>query len=234
MTTIYDVDINELLDKAAEELKKIEGIKPPEWADFVKTGAHKERPPIKDDWWYSRCAAVLRSVYVLGPIGTSKLRTKYGGKKRRGVRPPIFAKGSGSILRKALQQLEKAGLVKQDERKGHKGRVVTPEGKSLLDKTASTMAPKQEVKKEKPKVAKLKKEAKEKVEAKPKVEPKEKAKVEIKNEVKVEKPKEEPKKEEVKEKKEEIKPEIKKEEKVEVKTEKPKKEQEVKKEEVKE
>ena len=137
MTTMYDVDAQELVSKAAEELKKIPEIKAPEWAPFVKTGKHKERPPVNDDWWYLRTASVLRTVYRLGPVGVSKLRTKYGGKQNRGVKKEHFFKGSGNILRKSLQQLEKAGLVKFTEKGIHKGRVITPKGKSFLDKIAS-------------------------------------------------------------------------------------------------
>ena len=142
MTTIYDVDINELIEKAAEELKKIKEISPPQWAIFAKTGVHKQRPPIKSDWWYFRCAAILRVVYILGPVGTAKLRVRYGGKKRRGYQPPTFKKGSGSVIRKALQQLEKAGLIFQAVKKGHKGRIITPKGKSLMDKVASSIVQK--------------------------------------------------------------------------------------------
>ena len=139
MPTMYDLDAQELIEKAAEELKKIPEIKPPAWAAFVKTGMHKERPPAKNDWWYLRTASILRSVYRLGPVGVSKLRTKYGGKKNRGVKKEHFYKGSGSILRKSLQQLEKAGFVKFTEKGVHKGRVITPKGKSFLDKLASQM-----------------------------------------------------------------------------------------------
>ncbi len=137
MPTMYDADSQELIGKAAEELKKIPEIKPPEWAAFAKTGMHKERPPVNNDWWYMRAASILRTVYRLGPIGVSKLRTKYGGKKNRGVKKEHFFKGSGNILRKSLQQLEKAGFVKFTEKGVHKGRVITPKGKSFLDKIAS-------------------------------------------------------------------------------------------------
>lgn len=149
MTTIYDVDAQELILKAAEELKKIPEIKAPPWAAFVKTGMHKERPPVKNDWWYLRTASVLRKIYRLGPIGVSKLRTEYGGKKNRGVKKEHFYKGSGSILRKSLQQLEKAGFVKFAEKGLHKGRLITPKGKSFLDKIANQIQgvkPIQEVK----------------------------------------------------------------------------------------
>ena len=149
MTTMYDAEAQELIQKAAEELKKIPEIKAPAWAPFVKTGMHKERPPVNGDWWYLRTASVLRTVYRLGPIGTEKLRTKYGGKKNRGVKKEHFFKGSGNILRKSLQQLEKAGFVKFAEKGVHKGRVITPKGKSFLDKIAAQIqnqAPKHETK----------------------------------------------------------------------------------------
>lgn len=136
---MYDVDAQELVQKAAEELKKIPEIKPPVWAPFVKTGVHKERPPVNNDWWYLRTASVLRTIYRLGPVGVSKLRAKYGGKKNRGVKKEHFYKGSGSIMRKSLQQLEKAGFVKFAEKGVHKGRVITPKGKSFLDKIATQM-----------------------------------------------------------------------------------------------
>ncbi len=137
MATIYDAESQELIVKAAEELKKVSEIKAPEWAVFAKTGMHKQRPPANSDWWYTRSASVLRTVYRLGPVGVSKLRTKYGGKKNRGHKKEHFFKGSGNILRKILQQLEKAQLVKFAERGVHKGRVITPKGKSFLDKIAT-------------------------------------------------------------------------------------------------
>lgn len=132
MTILQDVDVNDHIEKLAEELKKIRTISPPEWASFVKTGMSKERPPVRADWWYIRAAAVLKAVEKLGPIGVSKLRTKYGGKKNRGHQPEKFFRASGNILRKVLQQLEKSGLVKQKEKSKDKGRIVTPLGKKLI------------------------------------------------------------------------------------------------------
>ncbi|MFH1399388.1 MAG: 30S ribosomal protein S19e [Candidatus Woesearchaeota archaeon] len=139
MVKVYDVDPAELITKTAEALKKIGEIKPPVWAPFVKTGMHKERQPTQDDWWYVRTAALLRTIYSRGPIGVSKLRTKYGGRKNRGHKTEHTYKGSGSIIRKALQQLEKAELIKQTQIGVHKGRVVTPKGQSLLDKISTEL-----------------------------------------------------------------------------------------------
>ena len=139
MVTKNDVPINDVIIGVAEELKKDNNVKAPEWAVYVKTGVHKERPPQLKDWWYTRCAAILLSVQKLGVVGVSKLRTKYGGRKNRGHKPDAFRKASGSILRKALQQLEKAELVKKDEKGTHKGRAITPKGVSLIDRTAKAV-----------------------------------------------------------------------------------------------
>ena len=136
MVTIYDVNPNSLISKAAEELKKIEIIKPTSWVSFVKTGVHKERPPADKDFWYKRSASILRKIYIYGPIGVSKLRIKYGGKKSRGTKPEEFRKAGGNIIRKILQQLEKAELIKQIEIGVHKGRIITPKGKKFLDNIA--------------------------------------------------------------------------------------------------
>jgi len=132
MTTVYDVSIDELITCAAQKLKEDKDTAPPEWAGYVKTGAHKQLPPADKNWWYVRCAAVLRQIYINGPVGVSRLRSKYGGKERNGTMPPSFAKGSGSIIRKALQQLEKLGYVKTA--KG--GRAMTADGRRFLDNVA--------------------------------------------------------------------------------------------------
>ncbi|MCL7388143.1 MAG: 30S ribosomal protein S19e [Thaumarchaeota archaeon] len=136
MLRVLAVNPEKLIKKVAAYLKEAQLVKPPPWAAFVKTGVHKERPPADPDWWYVRCAAILRKVYLKGPIGVSRLRTEYGGRHRRGYRPPAFAKGSGSIIRKALQQLEAAGLITKE---GKKGRIVTAKGRELLEEAAKVL-----------------------------------------------------------------------------------------------
>jgi len=160
MKWVSQTDKSELIVQIAKELKKNKQVSPPEWASFVKTGAHKERPPVDRDWWYMRTASVLVKVMTAGPIGVSKLRTKYGGKKRRGHKPAEFRKGSGSIQRKILQQLENAGLVKQQQKGVHKGRILTPQGHSLLNSTAKRMVKPSAKKKAKPATDTPKKEKK--------------------------------------------------------------------------
>lgn len=137
MTTAYDVPAEPLIRKLADKLKNEYKLQPPEWSIWVKTGAHKERAPEDPDWWYVRMASILRKVYIRGPIGVSRLRGMYGGKRDKGVKPYRHVKGSGSIIRKALQQLEEAGLV---ENMASKGRKVTSKGQSLLDNVAHEVA----------------------------------------------------------------------------------------------
>lgn len=126
-----------LIEKVATKLKSV--IDMPEWAKFVKTGVNRQRPPVSNDWWFIRAAAILRSVDNLGPIGVSKLRTKYGGKKNNGVAPEHFRRSSGKIIRAILQQLENAKLLKQEQVGNYKGRVTTSEGKKLLFSTTKEL-----------------------------------------------------------------------------------------------
>lgn len=132
MTTVYDVPANQLISRVAEKLKEEGRVKPPEWSEFVKTGVNREMPPINSDWWYVRSAALLRRIYIDGPVGVSRLRTAYGGKRSRRVASERFVKGSGSVIRVSLQQLEKAGLVRSVK----EGREITPQGRSMLDNIA--------------------------------------------------------------------------------------------------
>ncbi len=130
MTTVYDVPAEMLIKRTAKELQKSDKVQPPEWAEYVKTGVHRESAPVEKNWWYTRAAAILRKVYIKGPIGVSRLRAEWGGRVDRGSRPYKARKGSGSIVRKALQQLEGAGYVTRDRTKG---RVVSAQGQKFLD-----------------------------------------------------------------------------------------------------
>ncbi|RLJ10116.1 MAG: 30S ribosomal protein S19e [Candidatus Aenigmatarchaeota archaeon] len=133
MVGVSEVDPQELIKRVAESLKEIQELKPPEWAAYVKTGAHKERPPEQEDWWYIRSASILRKLYLNPGIGVERLRKIYGGRRNRGHKPERKYKASGAIIRHILQALEKSGFVKTE--KG-KGRFLTPKGQSLLDKHA--------------------------------------------------------------------------------------------------
>ncbi len=135
LVSVKDVPPDRLIARLVQYLKNVPEIKPPPWAIFVKTGANKERPPMQEDWWYYRAAAILRKLYIHGPVGIERLRTAFGYRAKigGGYKPERFRKAGGAIIRKILQQLESAGLV---QKVPGKGRVLTPEGRRLLDKLA--------------------------------------------------------------------------------------------------
>jgi small subunit ribosomal protein S19e len=140
MVNIFDIDADKLIRKTKEELKKVEQIKPPAWSKFVKTAVANSRPPQEDDFWYTRAAAIMRQLYKTDrPLGVQRLRTKYGGKQQNKIKPAHFKKGSGSIIRKLMQQLEAAGFIKKTAVNKHAGRVLTPKGKSFIDKIATAL-----------------------------------------------------------------------------------------------
>ena len=133
--TVYDVPAEDLIQIVAVELKKYNKITPPEWASYVKTGSFKQHAPQNPDWWFVRCASLLRKVYVSGPIGTSHLRKAYGGLRRGRNSPEKSTKASGAVIRKALQQLESEGLITSSR----PGRIISAKGRSLLDKFSAKL-----------------------------------------------------------------------------------------------
>jgi len=135
---VYELDSQEYNSKLAEALKKVPEFKEPEWAAFVKSGPGKTRPVEDSDFWYKRAASILRQIYRKEILGVSRLRTRYGSKKKRGARPEKFKKASGKIIRTILQQSDAAGfteIVKGIKGvKGKKpGRQLTEKGKKFLE-----------------------------------------------------------------------------------------------------
>ena len=108
---VYEISAQEYNLKLAEALKKIPEFKEPEWAQFVKSSASKERPIDDLDFWHKRAASILRQIYKNRVVGVNRLRTKYGSRKNRGMRPEQFRRGSGKIIRTILQQADKAGFT---------------------------------------------------------------------------------------------------------------------------
>lgn len=150
MITPNDVPSQAFIKKLARYLKEnVNSVNPPTWASLVKTGPHVQRQPQDPDWWYTRCASLLRKIYVYGPIGIEKLRADYGGRKDFGVTPEHAVKAGGAIIRKALQQLEAAGLI---ENVKPKGRIMTREGRKLMCEIAGELH--KEIVKEYPQLAK--------------------------------------------------------------------------------
>jgi small subunit ribosomal protein S19e len=136
MTTPFDVPAKEFIDVVAKKLQKDKSVSIPEQNKHVRTGVHKESTPENNDWWFIRCASILRKVYMKDKIGVEQLKAEYGGKRDRGSKPYKARSGSGTIVRRALQQLEKAGYVSVI--KGQ-GRAITPKGRSFMDNIANEL-----------------------------------------------------------------------------------------------
>jgi len=133
MITAKMVPAELLIKRLADYLKEnVNTLKPPYWVYYAKTASYKERVPDNpEEWWYLRAASLLRKLYLSDePIGVGTTRTIYSERKRRGARPPITVKAPGHSARVIFQQLERAGLVI----KSNKGRMLSPKGRSLLDR----------------------------------------------------------------------------------------------------
>ncbi|MBM3233556.1 30S ribosomal protein S19e [Candidatus Pacearchaeota archaeon] len=128
---VYDIPADEYNKKLAEALKKLEEFEAPEWSYFVKTSVARSRPP-NEEFWHKRAASILRQIYIKGIVGVGRLRTRYGGRKKRGMKPEEFRKASGKMIRLMLQQAEKAGLLEKSSGK-KKGRKLTSKGIKFLE-----------------------------------------------------------------------------------------------------
>jgi small subunit ribosomal protein S19e len=134
ISNVYKIPAGEYNAKLAIALKELPEFEIPDWMHFVKTGVSKERPPQDPDFWFKRAASIFRQLYIRKVVGVNKLKTRYGGKKNRGVRPEIFKKGSGKIIRVILQQAESSGLVeKQTDTQNRSGRKLTEKGKEFME-----------------------------------------------------------------------------------------------------
>jgi small subunit ribosomal protein S19e len=132
MVNAHDVPSAKLISALAEQMKSVPAVQEPDWARYVKTGSHAERPPTNSDWWLTRAASLLRKLYIHGPVGLTDLKRAYGGTKALHYFPKHHRDAGGSNIRKILKQLEQAELVS----KTPKGRVLTPKGRAMLDKTS--------------------------------------------------------------------------------------------------
>jgi small subunit ribosomal protein S19e len=130
MVNVHDVPSGKLILALAEQVKGLSGMEAPDWARFVKTGSHAERPPQNPDWWFTRAASLLRKLYLHGPMGLGDLERSYGGGKAVAYNPKHHRDAGGSSVRRMLRQLEQAELVA----KTPKGRILTPKGTAMLDR----------------------------------------------------------------------------------------------------
>merc|ERR1719266_141312 len=131
---VKDVDQQVFTKALAAFLKKSGKVKLPEWVDIVKTNVAKELAPYDEDWYYTRLASMARHIYVRSPVGVATMTKIYGVRRNNGSCPSHWRRGSGSIARKGLQNLEQLKLVEKD---ANGGRKLTSHGRRDLDRIAA-------------------------------------------------------------------------------------------------
>jgi small subunit ribosomal protein S19e len=135
LPTPYNVPAPDFIQRLAKYIKdNIDQVQPPPWSQIAKTSSHTTRQPEDPEWWFIRAASIMRKIYIYGPIGTQQLRADYGGRTGGKVHREHVRQGSGSNIRKIMQQLETAGLIEADK---NKGRIMTKDGRRTLDKLAA-------------------------------------------------------------------------------------------------
>jgi len=135
---VYEMDSGQYNLKLAEALKKIPEFKQPEWVSYVKSSPSKERPIDDVDFWHKRAASILRQIYKKKTVGVNRLRTKYGSKKNRGMKPERFKRAGGKIIRVILQQADAAGFTEiikkiKGVRERKPGRQLTEQGRKFME-----------------------------------------------------------------------------------------------------
>jgi len=132
MVSVHDVPSGKLITALAEQVKGLPGMDEPDWAKWVKTGSHAERPPTDPEWWFTRAASLMRKLYLHGPVGLSDLERAYGGTKALHYNPKHHRDAGGSSIRRILKQLEQQELVA----KTPKGRVLSSKGRAMIDRVS--------------------------------------------------------------------------------------------------
>lgn len=134
--SIYTIEPKKFIDAIAEKLKIDfkDIVVPPKGSEFWKTAHFKELAPVDhENFWYVRCASLLRKVKKYGPIGVNRLRKHYGGKNRKSMGLAHSGRSAGKIIRVALQQLENANLIQKTKQNG---RLLSPEGTAFIERHA--------------------------------------------------------------------------------------------------
>ena len=140
--TLKDVPANKFIAAYAAHLKKTQKIKPIDGHEYLKTAFYKDMHPECPDWYYTRAAALARKLYLRPQIGVGRLRHLFGSVRRNGHCANRHGKASGKIIRHALIQLEKAGIItrfKDEQGNVFDERIVSKEGQKELNEVAKNV-----------------------------------------------------------------------------------------------
>jgi small subunit ribosomal protein S19e len=130
----YTVEAGKAIRLLAAKLKEDSQFAAPDWFGTVKGGPANERLPDTPEQWFDRMASILRTIAIRGPIGTQRLRNKYGGRQEHTRGRAHHKKAGGKTIRLAMQKLQVAGYVKNEP----KGRIVTAAGRAFISAALGT------------------------------------------------------------------------------------------------
>lgn len=131
--TMRDVSANKWVRAMAAHLKQSGKLFVPNCTELMKQSTGNQRAPENPDWYFYRCAAVLRRVYVRPGTGYGGLGKAFGMLKNNGSRPEKTVKAVRGLLHWACRSLEGLKLLAKGK---VKGRVLTREGKRACDTIA--------------------------------------------------------------------------------------------------
>ena len=131
--TLRDVSGAKWVKAMAAHLKQSGKLFVPNCTELMKQSHANERAPQNPDWFFLRCAAVLRRVYVRPGTGYGGLSKAFGLKKNNGSRPEKPIKASRGLLHWACRSLEGLKLLQKGK---ESGRVLTREGRRKCDAIA--------------------------------------------------------------------------------------------------
>ncbi|CBZ30389.1 putative 40S ribosomal protein S19 protein [Leishmania mexicana MHOM/GT/2001/U1103] len=131
--TLKDVSAWRWIKTAARHFKQEGKIFVPNCTEIMKSSHGRERAPQNPDWYYIRCAAVLRAIYLRPGVGYGGLSKRFGNKKNYGSRPEHTVTSSTGPLHWACKSLTKLGLVEPGAQSGQR---LTRKGHKFADSLA--------------------------------------------------------------------------------------------------
>ena len=131
--TLRDVRPLRWVKAMAQHLKQEGKLFVPNCTEFMKTSHGRERAPQNPDWYFIRCASVLRAIYVRPGTGYGGMSKRFGIKKNRGSQPEITTRAARGLLHWCCRSLEGLKLIAKGK---ESGRVITKEGRKKSDTIA--------------------------------------------------------------------------------------------------
>ncbi|CCW66507.1 unnamed protein product [Phytomonas sp. Hart1] len=131
--TIRDVNAWHWIKTAARHFKCEGNLFVPSCTELVKTSCGRERAPQNPDWYYIRCAAVLRAIYLRPGVGYGGLSKRFSNKKNYGSRPEHMVRAATGLLHWSCKSLTKLGLVSGGKTSGQ---CLTKKGRMFADSLA--------------------------------------------------------------------------------------------------